>query len=348
MDSYRRGVKEGMTVRSLDGEKLGEVLRCDDERFLIEKGLFFPVDYVARYDQIFSIREGEIVLEAKKAELRELHGKTPGVSPYSEQATRRVVHDDTYDLSLRDQIDDRMPVSSSDGHRLGQIVRTDERYFVVEKGIFFKRDFAVRYEDVADIRRGVVCLALTRAELMSGGREVSLSLRHLEEDRNEPPPQYSRGAPEKMKPREARGAKVREVADASAWTKPAPVSHHTSRQVEDGAPSVTFPPFGTRIDTRLPPDGEPITAQQISAAGTRVDTRTDPTLSGPQRYHVYETVIESDDVEHLDLRTAHISHREIAVISGPLPMVEQRADDESEDEPKRRGPSDDSTPWHFE
>jgi uncharacterized protein (TIGR02271 family) len=60
---YQRShIKEGMTVRSIDGEKLGTVFAVQDGEFLIEKGLFFPKDYVCRYSEISDIRDGEIIL----------------------------------------------------------------------------------------------------------------------------------------------------------------------------------------------------------------------------------------------------------------------------------------------
>lgn len=62
----RSDIKEGMTVRSIDGEKLGRVFAIQEGEFLIEKGLFFPKDYVCRYSEISDIRDGEIIL---------LHGK---------------------------------------------------------------------------------------------------------------------------------------------------------------------------------------------------------------------------------------------------------------------------------
>lgn len=62
----RSQIKEGMTVRSIDGEKLGKVFAIQDGEFLIEKGLFFPKDYVCRYSEISDIRDGEIIL---------MHGK---------------------------------------------------------------------------------------------------------------------------------------------------------------------------------------------------------------------------------------------------------------------------------
>lgn len=58
----RMNVSEGMTVRSIDGEKLGKVFAVQEGEFLIEKGLFFPKDYVCRYSEISDIRDGEIIL----------------------------------------------------------------------------------------------------------------------------------------------------------------------------------------------------------------------------------------------------------------------------------------------
>jgi uncharacterized protein (TIGR02271 family) len=66
----RSHVREGMTVRSIDGEKLGKVFAVQDGEFLIEKGLFFPRDYVCRYSEISDIRDGEIILLHGKESLR--------------------------------------------------------------------------------------------------------------------------------------------------------------------------------------------------------------------------------------------------------------------------------------
>lgn len=58
----RHDIREGMIVRSADGEKLGRVIACGEEAFQIEKGLFFPEDFVARYESIVDIRDGEVFL----------------------------------------------------------------------------------------------------------------------------------------------------------------------------------------------------------------------------------------------------------------------------------------------
>jgi uncharacterized protein (TIGR02271 family) len=68
----RTDVREGMVVRSIDGEKLGKVFAVGDGEFHIEKGLFFPKDYLVRYSEISDIRAGEIILNHGKEALSTL------------------------------------------------------------------------------------------------------------------------------------------------------------------------------------------------------------------------------------------------------------------------------------
>jgi hypothetical protein len=77
----RSDIREGMTVRSIDGEKLGRIFAIHDGEFLIEKGLFFPKDYVCSYSEISDIRDGEAILT---------HGKE-GLHRFSFDAERGVL-----------------------------------------------------------------------------------------------------------------------------------------------------------------------------------------------------------------------------------------------------------------
>lgn len=64
---FNRGsIREGMAVYSSDGEKLGKVLVCDPATFIIEKGFFFPKDYVVRYDDIADVSNDEVRLAMSK------------------------------------------------------------------------------------------------------------------------------------------------------------------------------------------------------------------------------------------------------------------------------------------
>jgi len=66
----RTGIREGMVVRSSDGEKLGKVFAMGEDAFHIEKGLFFPKDYVARFSDVTDVRDGEIILAHGRDRLR--------------------------------------------------------------------------------------------------------------------------------------------------------------------------------------------------------------------------------------------------------------------------------------
>jgi uncharacterized protein (TIGR02271 family) len=53
-------VRNGMFVMGTQGERIGKVIRCDQETFVVEKGVFFPKDYELRYDHITDIAGGTI------------------------------------------------------------------------------------------------------------------------------------------------------------------------------------------------------------------------------------------------------------------------------------------------
>ena len=68
----RSDIKEGMVVRSIDGEKLGKVFAVGEGEFHIEKGLFFPKDYLVRYSEISRVDGAEIILSHGKEMLSRL------------------------------------------------------------------------------------------------------------------------------------------------------------------------------------------------------------------------------------------------------------------------------------
>jgi len=64
----RNRIREGMVVFSSEGEKLGKVLVCDRETFVIEKGFLFPKDYIARYEDVADIAGEDVRLTRTKDE----------------------------------------------------------------------------------------------------------------------------------------------------------------------------------------------------------------------------------------------------------------------------------------
>lgn len=107
----RSQLREGMTVRSFDGEKLGKVFAIADDAFYIEKGLFFPKDYLVRYSEISDIRDGELILMHGRESLRRPSGEdkyetTTGLgASATDRRTDEVaipVHKEELDISKRD------------------------------------------------------------------------------------------------------------------------------------------------------------------------------------------------------------------------------------------------------
>ena len=54
-------VRVGMKAISNRGEHLGRVLSKDDQGFIIEKGVFFPKDYLLHYEYVSDVRGDELI-----------------------------------------------------------------------------------------------------------------------------------------------------------------------------------------------------------------------------------------------------------------------------------------------
>src|SRR4051812_28876862 len=50
-----------MTVRDVEGEKLGKVAEISGDRFIIEKGLLFKDDFEAELDHIVEVHQDEVI-----------------------------------------------------------------------------------------------------------------------------------------------------------------------------------------------------------------------------------------------------------------------------------------------
>lgn len=68
----KSAIKEGMTVYSSDGEKLGKVIGLEADSFIVEKGLFFKKDYLCRYSDVQSLRgDDELLLSLAAGDFEE-------------------------------------------------------------------------------------------------------------------------------------------------------------------------------------------------------------------------------------------------------------------------------------
>jgi len=62
-------LREGMLVYSTDGAKLGKIVECRPDGFVIEKGMFFPKASLFRYEDVVEQRDGEICLGYAQSQL---------------------------------------------------------------------------------------------------------------------------------------------------------------------------------------------------------------------------------------------------------------------------------------
>ncbi|HXJ23150.1 MAG TPA: YsnF/AvaK domain-containing protein [Polyangia bacterium] len=66
----QRDVKQGMIVTTSVGDRLGKVISCGAETFVVEKGVFSPKDYELRYDHILKVDSGGVTYSLTDLESR--------------------------------------------------------------------------------------------------------------------------------------------------------------------------------------------------------------------------------------------------------------------------------------
>ena len=82
-------IRDGMRVRTSDGARLGRVVLTGERTFQIEKGFFFPREYVARYADVSEVQGDEVVLTVSREELlRGLRPEGIGAAPPEVPETR--------------------------------------------------------------------------------------------------------------------------------------------------------------------------------------------------------------------------------------------------------------------
>jgi uncharacterized protein (TIGR02271 family) len=71
-----------MFVMGTQGERIGKVIRCDSDTFVVEKGVFFPKDYELRYDHITDVSGGTVRYALTDfLRGRDLESTTPAANP---------------------------------------------------------------------------------------------------------------------------------------------------------------------------------------------------------------------------------------------------------------------------
>ncbi len=77
-------VRVGMTVHSIDDEKLGVIERIDEDNLLIERGWFFHKDFTIPYDDIEDIREDQVIVRLRREDFEERRAEEGQVREESE------------------------------------------------------------------------------------------------------------------------------------------------------------------------------------------------------------------------------------------------------------------------
>jgi uncharacterized protein (TIGR02271 family) len=145
----------GCTVRSSDGEKLGKVSSSDADTLIIEKGFFFPKEYAIGTEEVIATQDDEIWVRLTKDELK-------SIGELSERRRGKV--QGSYASGYVGET-----VRSADGEKLGKVERFDGNTLIIEKGIFFPKEYAVGTEEITGFRDGDLWIRLTRDELISVG-----------------------------------------------------------------------------------------------------------------------------------------------------------------------------------
>jgi hypothetical protein len=59
----RSEIRKGMTVRSIDGHKLGRIVEIKDEEFIVEKGFLRRRDFSVGLSDVREVAHGEVFLQ---------------------------------------------------------------------------------------------------------------------------------------------------------------------------------------------------------------------------------------------------------------------------------------------
>lgn len=125
-------IHTNMDVYSLDGEKLGEVERLDEDSITIEKGWFFPKDFTIRYDDVVDIREDHLIVNRGRTDLDEW--RTPdyrGWDEYDRANRMEGRTDEEARIPLREEELEAETIRREDEVRLHKVVHTEMKHMEV-------------------------------------------------------------------------------------------------------------------------------------------------------------------------------------------------------------------------
>ena len=204
----RMSVSEGMYVTSTTGQRIGKVIRCDSETFVVEKGALFPKDYQLRYDHITGIgSDGSITYSLEEELAREelAREKSTGAAaaassaaPYLEredesrsalepearlesrselrQEARSEQEQEVRIPLLKEELDIEKYAYESGHVRIHKAIKTEERHFTVPVR---REEIIVEHVSTKDWTPGST---LSAAEAESAFQDQDLDIPIYEED----------------------------------------------------------------------------------------------------------------------------------------------------------------------
>jgi uncharacterized protein (TIGR02271 family) len=139
----KNDIRLGMFVTSTAGDRIGKVIRYDNETFVVEKGVLFPKDYELRYDHINDIKNGSILYLLTEESARP-HGELAGeitrgtATTAATAAARTAAITDAAEAEqelriplMKEEIDVEKYQRESGHVKIHKAVKTEERRFSV-------------------------------------------------------------------------------------------------------------------------------------------------------------------------------------------------------------------------
>ncbi|HLL03888.1 MAG TPA: YsnF/AvaK domain-containing protein [Myxococcaceae bacterium] len=124
-------VREGMVVHTSDGERLGTVVRRGDDTFVIAKGRLLPRDFIARYDEIAEVKDGEVHLRRSREDMipgpllkgKEHEAVVPlGTFGAPQEIVVELAHEEAHPRTVIQEVGQL---------RIHKVVRTEMRHFSI-------------------------------------------------------------------------------------------------------------------------------------------------------------------------------------------------------------------------
>jgi uncharacterized protein (TIGR02271 family) len=130
----RWDVQEGMRVFTADGAKLGTVVGCGGDTFVVERGVLRSRDYVARYGDVVAVRNGEVHLGLTRDEVSPGPGTREQASDTRPESRRTGAFGESQEIVIplaHEEAIARTVLHEVGQLRLHKVVRTEVKHFSI-------------------------------------------------------------------------------------------------------------------------------------------------------------------------------------------------------------------------